>query len=338
VDQLPPTDKIKSGRWYTIQCKLDHLGHSTKVDGWTLALRSICVFHDKHIQTSLSNRRVAAAVPLHEKRPEHGPDMQKPLWSLDQPIVSYGLRYQVWILLMAVVALTLNVVVIRCEGHAFDYLDIMVIAFCAAIPTMAPLLAHASSWAINTDAYELYFSICRLLVLSLRESDSVYQHLYAVLWVADALCCTFLSRKPLEYCVPITKEILSAALSAPFASLEVGLFSAYPFIALEVLACAPKLGWLVCTFQRVSWLKIIHNFTWTLLWTAFWAAMGFFSFFIYHSSPVVVEEISDGCINYSRSGYFWIFILACSGYIFFLQKLRDLSDSFQVFWITNKYE
>jgi hypothetical protein len=254
------------------------------------------------------------AVPVAQR-----PDMQVPLWNVSQrevfPIHAFR-RIAVF------VAAGLSISISRTESVT---IPIFWYIFFILPGLMVMIITH------NSNAIEGLACLVRLLAATTEfaEHTNMLAIVYGTFWAIEAtqlclLCHNF------DYCSPLMKALVALLLSLVIAGKSDDAdFMAYLMICSDVMNASAKIGWLMCTMQRSTWKDCINGNIWVGLWVVYFAAV-----LTYLSVAVIIlRGLSQSSPVLFLEAVALILLLLTAMF----DKIRDLSDSFQLFHIKAFY-
>ena len=323
--------EIKPGFSYVLAMKLDHLGKD--VDAFDSAWIHACKFAMAAGARSLLS---SASNATNEDRIDHlsrCPDQQIPLWTASKRVlcrISIAERLTAFAILCTGVyfcrdffvdvvgslALYCTIVTNPSSGGAIS--SLLVWAFCIFILAVSCSLAGASSWMLLT----ISASMKLLYFFVYYRSFTGTCNLYSLLWTIE-IFFLIVNVRNYEYLSPISRAILISTFALLLTNSAAMSSCVFVLVALDGITLSSSIGWFFCYAQEFGCRSAIFNPFWIFMWIVFLLNVGFLVYALCSFAQTVAP------------GYTFLTILL-SLYITF-NRLRDLSDAYQVYSVKNYY-
>jgi hypothetical protein len=237
--------------------------------------------------------------------------MQTPSWAVDdRPKVSLDYRYIIGYFLALVAALLV--------AFGYYYQVIASGGFLTLSLLVAPILAlYSVKFRLDSDKVEILFAITRLtLIVCCRCQSCNYSTTYILLVICETVSIIVLCSTAYEDSLPITKCWIAIALTLVMKSSLLDISDMlYLLISLDTSTAVNKLGWITLKYDMYD-----GNSQWKFLWISLLMCIVLFWF------QVSLASFTPALI---------LLVLICN--IFFLQRIRSLSDAFQIHMIRCRY-
>jgi hypothetical protein len=345
---------VKSGVWYYKYHPVSHFQALQSTEIWNEVILTIQRFHQLH-QSSKANHCSKTNSSAYDHLPENianhcrslRPDLQYYEWkSSKRPLASYE-HNSYLILLMNIISITylislsiskpLHIKFTISNEELFSHLYYYICILILAATVIIYILSNQSSSRLlhDSDNIEIVGSLTRLalcLFSSIMLYNSNETFLYndtclilrsvGMCFIIDSIGCIFYVKRSYNYCIPMIKSCIGFLIIVS-ETMKVNVnFIRLLCLLFDCCVIIAKVGWLFTLHSNSATGLITWRVTiWTFLWIFFLIPTIWLLY-------CVIESL--------RGSSFIILSIMFMIAIFF--KIRDISEAFQIFFISIHYK
>ena len=336
-EPLGDENTVSSGVWYVLYLKLDHLGADAQAtnEAWASVWTTCETFQKARsmaspIESDNDNKPLQPPLApdeiiIDDKMSLPSPDMQRVSWSIEQRPMTTITNFQTF----AVIALTSVVAYMISNCTRCNVPDVHASIASAAGPIVLLRFCYGR---ISSDFVEGWVTALRLAILIFGiQVSSVSYEAIALLFVMEATVLVSIA-SCFDYTTPVTKAVIGLIIIGAADSMTISssspsaTYGAILLVGIDAPTLIARMAWLVTNnlylCESVWSIHPAELWTWSVIWG------------LYIGSSVLCICIAFfamcllSSIKIPQLGIFILWVL--------FNKLRDISDAFQVFFILTK--